>query len=142
MPDDLLATSIITVDAPPEKVWKALTDPAIVEKYYFGTHLETDWKVGSPIVWRGEYEGKQYEDHGTVLEVKENEKISNTHFSPLTGKQDVPENYHTLTYLLEPAGAGTTLTLTQDNNENYDAVKHNQANWDQMLEGLKKVVET
>ncbi len=141
MTSDLIATSSITVAAAPEEVWHALTDPATIEKYYFGTKVETDWKVGSPITWSGRYEGKEYHDHGTILEVEPGRLLVNTHFSPLGGREDVPENYHTLTYTLEKVDAGTTVTLTQDNNDGYESVKHSEENWNLMLEGLKKVVE-
>jgi uncharacterized protein YndB with AHSA1/START domain len=141
MTSDLIATSSITIAAAPEKVWQALTDPATIEKYYFGTKVETDWKVGGPITWSGRYEGAEYHDHGTILEVEPGRLLVNTHFSPLGGREDVPENYHTLTYTLEEVDAGTTVTLTQDNNDSYESVKHSEENWNLMLEGLKKVVE-
>ena len=51
-----------------ELVWKALTDPALIGKYMLGAQVETDWKPGSPIVWKGEYEGKRYEDKGEILD--------------------------------------------------------------------------
>lgn len=104
--------------------------------------METDWQVGSPITWSGEYEGKKYRDHGTILEVQPGRLLRHTHFSPLGGREDVPENYHTLRYLLEETGSGTTVTLTQDNNDSYDDVRHSEQNWSQMLEGLKQVVES
>ena len=56
-----LKTSII-INAPAAQVWKALTDPAIIKQYFFGTNVETDWKKGSPITWTGEWEGKTYQD--------------------------------------------------------------------------------
>ena len=70
----------------------------------FGSRVETDWQVGSPIVWKGECEGKPYEDKGEVLAVRRADRLSVTHFSPLTGQDDVPENYHTLVYELDRAG--------------------------------------
>lgn len=139
---DLVATSTITIAAAPDAVWHALTDPAMIERYYFGTKVETDWQVGSPITWSGEYEGKQYRDHGTILQAQPGRLLTNTHFSPLGGKEDVPENYHTLTYRLEDVDGGTRVTLTQDNNDSYEGVKHSEQNWKLMLEGLKKVVES
>lgn len=139
---DLVATSTVVVDASPDSVWHAITDPPTIAKYYLGTKVETEWKVGGPIVWSGEYEGSQYRDHGTILEVVPGRLLRHTHFSPLGGREDVPENYHTLTWQLEPAGEGTRVTLTQDNNEDYDSVKHSEENWTTVLGGLKEVVES
>ena len=63
----IVATAEIDIAAEPDRVWETLTDPAAVKQWMFGTDLETDWQVGSPIVWKGEYEGKSYEDKGEVL---------------------------------------------------------------------------
>ena len=142
MNDNLVATATVRVAAGPDDVWRAITDPELVAKYYFGTTLESDWEPGSPITWTGEYEGTQYHDHGTVLEVVPRERLVHTHFSPLTGREDVPENYHTLTWVLHPDADGTLVTLTQDNNHSYDEVEHSEKNWHSVLEGLKGVVES
>ena len=63
-----VATARTEIEASPQEVWQALTDPALIGKYMFGTHVETDWKPGSPIVWKGEYEGKRYEDKGEIID--------------------------------------------------------------------------
>jgi DNA-binding transcriptional ArsR family regulator/uncharacterized protein YndB with AHSA1/START domain len=39
------------INAPPELVWKGLTDPAFTSRYW-GLEFATDWKVGSPITWK------------------------------------------------------------------------------------------
>jgi uncharacterized protein YndB with AHSA1/START domain len=141
MSDALTATASITIDASPDEVWHALTDPGTIERYYFGTTVETDWQVGSPITWSGEYEGTAYRDHGVILEVRQGRLLRHTHFSPLSGDDDIPANHHTLTYTLVPDGAATKLTLTQDNNADTAAVEHSQANWATVLEGLRTVVD-
>jgi hypothetical protein len=64
-----------------------------------------------------------------------------THFSPLSGQDDVPENYHTLTYVLEPGGEGTHVSLSQDNNASEEEAAHSRDNWAAMLSGLKSVIE-
>jgi uncharacterized protein YndB with AHSA1/START domain len=142
MSGEFIATASVTIDASPESIWKALTDPEIIQSYYFGTRVETDWQPGSPITWHGEWEGKPYEDRGTIIEVEPNRLLKNTHFSPMSGQPDAPENYHTLTYTLEPSGASTLVTLTQDNAASQDEADHDSANWTTMLEGLKKAVES
>ena len=142
MSKNLLATATVTIHASPEQVWAALTDPAIISRYMFGSTVTSKWEVGSTITYAGEYEGKQYEDHGEILEIRPAELLRSTHFSPLSGQPDIPENYHTLTYTLEPDGDQTRLTLSQDNNGSEAEVEHSAANWQQMLDSMKSVVES
>jgi uncharacterized protein YndB with AHSA1/START domain len=137
-----VATAETEVQAPPSRVWNALTDPAEIEKYMFGSHVVTDWEPGGSIVWKGEYEGKPYEDRGEILEVVPERRLRMTHFSPLSGADDVPENYHTLTYELEGRNGTTLVSLSQDNNSSPEAAEHSRANWEKMLSGLKSVVES
>ena len=137
-----VATAETEIEAPPERVCRALTDPDEIEQYMFGSRVETDWKPGSPIAWRGTYEGKAFEDKGEIVGVDPERRLEMTHFSPLSGAQDAPENYHTLVYELEDRGDTTHVTLTQDNNASEDAAEHSRANWEQMLAGLKKVAES
>ena len=85
---------------------------------------------------------KRYEDKGEIVEIKPARRLKVTHFSPLSGQEDVPENYHTLTYELEAAGPMTRVALSQDNNPTAEAAEHSKANWEKMLSGLKEVVET
>ncbi|GIW61908.1 MAG: hypothetical protein KatS3mg089_0760 [Patescibacteria group bacterium] len=107
----------------------------------FGTNVVSDWQVGSSIVWKGEWQGKSYEDKGKILKFEKERKLQYTHFSPLTGKPDVPENYHTVTIELSNNGSQTTVRLSQDNNETEEARQHSEKNWRMMLEGLKKLLE-
>lgn len=137
----ILATAEIDVHGSAARVWSALVDPNEVEQYMFGTRVETDWSVGSPIVWRGEYEGSRYEDKGTVLEYDEPRRLSFTHFSPLSGQDDAPENYHTLVYSLAHNGSKTRVELSQDNNGSEEEAQQSRRNWQQMLEGLRRHVE-
>jgi uncharacterized protein YndB with AHSA1/START domain len=138
---DHVASATIEIDAPRGEVWTALTDPEQIEKYMFGSQVVTDWQPGNPIVWKGEYEGKKYEDKGEIVEVEPERRLKMTHFSPLSGQEDVPENYHTVLYELEKDGEKTRVSLTQDNNSSAEAAEHSKGNWEKMLAGLKEVVE-
>jgi uncharacterized protein YndB with AHSA1/START domain len=137
----IVATAEIDVAASPERVWSALTDPDEIQQYMFGTRVETDWQPGHSIRWKGEWEGKPYEDKGTVVSCEPERSLVVTHFSPLTGQDDVPENYHTLTYSLAANEGGTHVSLSQDNNGSDEEAQHSQENWAMMLGGLKKHVE-
>jgi uncharacterized protein YndB with AHSA1/START domain len=138
---DYVATAEVEIDAPADKVWSALTDPEQIKQYMFGSQVVTDWKQGSQIVWKGEYEGKKYEDKGEILEIEPKRRLKVTHFSPLSGQDDVSENYHTLFYELAQRRGTTHVSLSQDNNPSRQAAVHSRANWEKMLAGLKQVVE-
>jgi len=137
------AVKSITIQASREEVWAALTDPEKVKQYMHGTEMSTDWKEGSPIFWRGEWKGQPYEDKGTVLAVEPMTLLSYTHWSPMGGSEDKPENYHKVTYDLAGQDGETTLTLTQDNNPSQEeADQKAESNWGPVLEGLKETVES
>ena len=78
-----------------------------IKEYMFGSQVVTDWRQGSPITWKGTYEDKEYEDKGEILEIEPERRLRVTHFSPLSGQEDRPENYHTLSYELEERAGGT-----------------------------------
>ena len=136
-----VAKAAVEIDASPDEVWTALTEPEQIKKYMFGSQVETTWQPGAPIVWKGEYEGKQYEDKGEIVELEPQRRLKMTHFSPLSGEEDVPENYHTVLYELEQDGQKTRVGLTQDNNSSEEAAEHSKGNWEKVLAGLKEVVE-
>lgn len=131
-----------TINAPPETVWVALTDPEMIKRYFFGSEVETDWEVGSPIIFRGEWEGETYEDKGEITRFEPERVLEYTHWSPLSGKPDVPENYHTVTWELTGLDDGTKMTLTQDNNDTEEARDHSEENWKLVLSNLKELLES
>lgn len=141
MTDTLTATATIDLKATAEQVWDALTDPAKIKQYLFGTDTECDWKVGSKIYYRGEWEGKRYEDKGEILEIEFAKKIVMTYWSGFSGQADIPENYQRITYRLDAIPQGTRLTITQENHRDEATREHSSENWKVVLEGLRKIAE-
>src|SRR5438445_8884613 len=105
MTETFIAEKRVTINAPIDAVWQAVIDPTLVKQYMHGTNMQTTWEVGIPITWKGEWQGKTYEDKGTVLAVEPNKLLRITHWSPMGGSEDKPENYHTVTYELAERGA-------------------------------------
>ncbi len=136
-----VASASVLINAPVEKVWNSLTDPSIIRKYMFGSEVISDWNEGSSIIWKGKWQGKSYEDKGTVVRKIPLKTLELTHFSPLSGIADEPENYHRLIFNLSSTGPGTNLHLVQDNNPDEDSRNHSQENWEVMLQSLKKLLE-
>jgi uncharacterized protein YndB with AHSA1/START domain len=142
MMTNYLATAETDITAAPERVWEVLTDPERLKELWFGAEVKTDWQQGSPITWSGEWEGKPYQDKGEILEVDPGRLLKLTHYSPLTGQPDVPENYHTLTYTLNGSGTATHLKLTQDNNASEEEAEHSQGMWEMLVAKVKDAAET
>ena len=98
MDKNLIASSNINIQSTPSKVWDVLTNPEKIKEYLFGTEVLTDWNIGSPIVFQGEYNGQQYKDKGNVIENKKNELLKYDYWSGFSGLEDKPENYSLVTY--------------------------------------------
>ena len=136
-----IAKAETSIDAPADKVWDALINPETIKKYMFGTTVISDWKEGSKIVWKGEWEGKTYEDKGKILNIAPKKQLQYSHFTPAPGVADVPENYHIVTIDLKEDDKQTIVTLTQDNNADEKTKEHSEKNWKMMLASLKKLLE-
>ncbi len=140
--ESFVAEKSISINAPVQAVWQALTDPELVKQYMHGTTMKTGWEVGSPITWEGEWNGNSYQDKGTVLAYEPERLLSTTHWSSMGGTEDKPENYHTVTYVLAGYDGATTLTVRQDNNASQeDADNMAENNWGPVLQGVKSVAE-
>jgi uncharacterized protein YndB with AHSA1/START domain len=135
-----------TVKAPPSAVWKALTTPSTLKQFFFGSDISTDWQVGSPIRFKGSWKGKPYEDKGNIQTFDRDKRLAFTHWSPLSGMEDRPENYHVVSFDLRPANGGTEVVLTQTNQNDAEPLtpenrQEYAKNWTMVLEGLKKAAE-
>ena len=140
--DKFTAKAEMTINAPASKVWQTLTDPEMVKQWLFGTEMSvTAWEVGGKISYKGQWEGKAYEDKGTILEIEPEKKLVSTYWSSFSGLPDAPENYQTVAYILTEEHAGTKLTITQEGSKNEESAKHSEGNWKSVLDSLKKIVE-
>ena len=142
MTPQLTATSSIIIKASLAKVWHALTDPETIKKYLFGTNTFTDWKVGSPIYFRGEWEGKSYEDKGVILEIIPEKILKYSYWSSMSGTEDKPENYQVVSYLVKPIEEQTELTIVQEGSKSEKTKNHTEQNWKTIMDGLKTIVES
>ena len=140
----------ISINADASKVWKALTDPQETKKYMFGCETVSDWKKGSTLIWKGNYEGKEMVFvSGFVLDIKENELLKYSVIDPNALYAKTSENHLNVTYELISNEAQTILTVTQDNFENaaegekrFKEVGNNGLGWDPILKAIKMQVES
>ena len=131
------AVTSLTIEARPDRVWEALTSPDQIKEYFLGTDAESTWEVGSPITFKGEWQGVRYEDHGEILASEPPTLLRITHYSPLSGKPDLAENYHTVEYRIDEVPAGSNVTITQGNNSSEDEARESEKTWRIVLGNLR-----
>ena len=141
MANKLVAKSSVVINAPVNKVWKALIDPAQIKEYLFGTNAVSDWRKGSPLTYEGEWQGKKYKDKGTIIDIVPEKLLHTTYWSSMSGKEDKPENYNNVIYELQPRGESTMVTISQDNIADQAGLKHMEENWGVVLSNMKKLLE-
>jgi len=145
----LIVKNTITINAPASKVWDALVNPQQTKKYMFGCETVSDWKPGSPLLWRGVFDGKELVAvKGTVVSIQPGKYLEYTTIDPNNPNiEDVAENYLTVTYDLKPVNGNTELTVTQGD---YATVADGQnryndtiagGGWQSVLDQIKKLVE-
>lgn len=141
MKENLTATTQITVHASADRVWEALTNPTLVKEYMMGANVKSDWKVGSPITYTGEFQGKRFEEKGVIQKFEPSKMLQATHFSASSGKEDKPENYALVTWELKEKDGAVVVTVSQDSIPNEKAIEGAKANWTGVLKGLKETAE-
>jgi len=139
--DDFTANAVISINSSRREVWDALVNPAAIKHYMFGADVESGWREGSEISWKGEFNGGKYEHKGVILKIEPEKMFQYSHFNSLSGRPDIADNYHFVTMYLADGADKTEVSLTQDNNEDERARIESERNWTTMLEGLKAYIE-
>ncbi|HET8671248.1 MAG TPA: SRPBCC domain-containing protein, partial [Candidatus Saccharimonadales bacterium] len=99
------------------------------------------WQINSPIKYHGVWNGQPYEDKGTVIEINKPKVLRSTFWSSLSGREDKPENYQVVSYVLEAKAAKTKLTLTQSNCSTQEDANQSKKNWESALNELQGLLE-
>jgi uncharacterized protein YndB with AHSA1/START domain len=133
--------SSITIDAPIDRVWQAITTPSQIKRWFLGVDTETDWQVGSPIVHRGEYEGRPYIDKGEILSFEPPRLLRHSHWSDLSGRPDAPDAYQVVSWALAEVDGSTRVVITETNLPSDEAAQLSESTWTTILRNLKSTLE-
>ena len=147
--EPLLIKNTISIKAPISNVWDALINPEQTKKYMFGCETVSDWKVGSSLLWKGSYDGKEMVFvSGKIIAFKPESLLIYTTFDPNSTMVDIPENHLTVTYELETLNDQTILTVTQgdynkvaEGEKRYKESYTNGEGWNPILVEIKKMLE-
>ena len=142
MNKNLIASSNISINSTPQKIWNVLTNPKKVKIYLYGTKIKTDWKIGSPISFEGEYQGKKYQDKGIIIDNQPLQTITYSYWSSFSGLEDKTENYSIICYKLKKQGEGIYIfTWHQQGFVSEDGKCHTKQGLIEMLKEIKRLAE-
>lgn len=132
--DDYKKTRKIVLNALPDSVWDALTNPQQTRKYMFNCSVNSTWQVESPITWQGNFEGYESGERGVILECEPEKILKYSSIDPNFGIEILPENYLHITYHLTRIGEQTELVMTIENfNQDKERLKHVLKGWDTIV---------
>ena len=124
----------------PEKLWAALTDNDFVKRYWFGMHVETDWKAGSP--WRLMFADGRVADAGEIVEADPPRRIVikwRNEWKP----EMKAEGFSRCTMELEQVGGAVKLTITHGMDRAESTfIQAVSGGWPRILSNLKSLLET
>ncbi|AZU60045.1 SRPBCC domain-containing protein [Neobacillus mesonae] len=139
-------TYVFYIGGTPREVWEALISPEGTKKIYYGSVIHSTFQVGDPLEYVGPgVDGDEtVHVYGKVLEHVPNQVLRFTHLVGKSYMKDNEQEYESrISYLLEPAGGCTKLTLIHDQWEEGDPYYENSdAAWWMILSNTKTLVET
>jgi uncharacterized protein YndB with AHSA1/START domain len=148
MRQPLIVKNTINIHATADLVWDALTNPNQTKKYMFGCEALSDWKEGSALIWKGNFNGVELVAvKGNIVKIRQDRFLSYTTIDPNSNLPDLPQNYLTVTYDLEEKEGGTQLTVSQgDYSTVAEGDKRYQetidgGGWAPILDAIQKLVE-
>lgn len=142
MNKDLRVSESIEIESAAHAIWDALTNPEKIKVYLFGANAQSDWQVGSTVVFSGEFQGHTYEDKGIVRLNEPNKTLEYGYWSGFSGLEDKPENYSSVRYEITPLENGThRLTWTQIGFASETGQAHTQQMLPTMLAQIKEIAE-
>jgi DNA-binding transcriptional ArsR family regulator len=133
----------IYIKTTPERLWEAITSPALRAKYSFGVAVHSDWAAGS------RYHARTTEAtvspgieiaEGENVEVDPPRRLVQT-FRALWSDDVKAEGYSRVTWEIEQVGDSCCLTVTHDRLRD-GANAELYGGWPMVLSGLKTLLET
>jgi uncharacterized protein YndB with AHSA1/START domain len=129
----------IYIKTTPERLWRAITDPALRARYNFGASIATDWQPGSSFQMTAR-DGSVALGEGEIIEADPPRRLVHT-MTALWSDDVRREGASRVTWEIEPVGDSCCLTLTHDDLRE-GANPELYGGWPMILSGLKTLLET
>lgn len=130
----------VFIRATPEQVWRGLTESAFTLRYYYRSTVESDFRTGSPIVYK--IDGDPAIE-GQVLESDPPSKLVMS-FHALWDEGVAADPHSRMTWEIKASAPGVTqLTVVHDGFESVtETYRQVTGGWPWIVSGLKSLLET
>lgn len=130
---------VVYINAPPEKVWAALTDGKSERPYWAGTRHDSTFRKGDPIRY---IRNGKVDIEGEILEVEPGRRLVYTFGVSGPGPMH-DEGPTTVEYLIDTNGAATRLTVTHSGFSKRNSLVRGgiSKGWPAILSSLKTILE-
>jgi uncharacterized protein YndB with AHSA1/START domain len=128
---------VVSIDATPDEVWRAITDPEMTRRYYYGTDILSSWQPGDE--WTS-VSGDELYLKGAIVEIEPPRRLVQTFqvaSDEEAAKDDAPS---TITWELEADGEGTRLRLLHEGLAPA-TFEYTEGGWEHILAGMKALLE-
>lgn len=125
----------------PDQVWRAITDGEVTRQYFFGSPVESTWRVGAPVAFLTP-DGAGHVAEGTVLEVEPPRRL--VYESRLLYDAELAKDRAIrLTWEIEPLGEVCRVRIIHDRFEGETASYHAIVNGvPALMASIKSLLET
>ena len=124
----------------PDRLWSALVSPEFMKQYWFGMHIETDWKQGSS--WQLKFSDGRVADSGEIIEYEPPKRLVlkwRNEWKP----EFTAEGYSHCTMDLEPLDDAVKLSITHVmDRPDSKFIQGVSGGWPRILSNLKSLQET
>lgn len=144
MVNDLVVTRSAVLNASPARVWEALTHPGMTKQYMYNCEVNSEWKKGGSVRWKGTHNGRTLDETGEVLEVIPGRFLKYSGFDRLAEGDISRDGNIYITHELIPYGNQTKLLTTLEHFEGDESrAEYAAEQWDfEILPRLQSLVET
>jgi uncharacterized protein YndB with AHSA1/START domain len=144
MAETLVARVSLTINAPRADVWDALVDPEKIKQYIFVTDVVSEWREGSSIVWKSEFQNKNFEIRGTIRRLESQRLLEFDQSRPIfqsSRATQSSQDFHRVTIELLDEGEQTQISLTERGNTTERELAHSEGGWRMALGNMKALLE-
>jgi uncharacterized protein YndB with AHSA1/START domain len=136
--ESLRHESVIFIRATPDEIWRAITDPEMTRRYYYGTDIKSEWTPGAR--WTSE-SGDELSLDGDIIEIEAPHLLVQSFHVATEDDDAFNEPASTVTWEITPMGDASRVRIVHEG-MGQATREYVEDGWELILSGMKTLLET